>query len=321
MSLARAALAAIATCATCATLVVRAEDARPAAGSAFDPGRLSWSVHVSGFDTDYRELALFALPGETVTLRPSRPVEAEADSGTLSRSGGLVRWKAPGRAGPYPVRLRAGDETMTLRVFVLRPATEIRDGELDGYRIGSYPVAPFRDLPSYHAPKGFVELRPELLDTPVSPHFTLGQFRCKQDAGWPQFLVLDPVLLLKLERALERVNARGIRADRFEVMSGYRTPYYNRAIGNKTTHSRHVYGAAADIYVDVAPPDGQMDDLDGDGRSTKADADLLYDLLEEFSVDSWWQRHLGGLASYRPNAAHGPFVHVDTRGYRARWGR
>ena len=29
----------------------------------------------------------------------------------------------------------------------------------------------------------------------------------------------------------------------------------------------------------------------------------------------------GGVAVYEANAAHGPFVHIDSRGYRARWGR
>jgi hypothetical protein len=27
----------------------------------------------------------------------------------------------------------------------------------------------------------------------------------------------------------------------------------------------------------------------------------------------------GGMSIYRRNPVHGPFVHVDTRGYRARW--
>ena len=30
---------------------------------------------------------------------------------------------------------------------------------------------------------------------------------------------------------------------------------------------------------------------------------------------------VGGLAAYDATTAHGPFVHIDLRGYRARWGR
>ena len=34
-----------------------------------------------------------------------------------------------------------------------------------------------------------------------------------------------------------------------------------------------------------------------------------------------WRRLAGGLAPYAPTRAHGGFVHVDTRGQPARWGR
>jgi hypothetical protein len=29
---------------------------------------------------------------------------------------------------------------------------------------------------------------------------------------------------------------------------------------------------------------------------------------------------VGGAGRYRANRAHGPFAHIDVRGYRARWG-
>lgn len=65
-------------------------------------------------------------------------------------------------------------------------------------------------------------------------------------------------------------------------MSGYRTPYYNRSIGNETRYSRHVYGDAADIYVDD-DDDGIMDDLDGDGKSTLDDARTLGEVIGSLS--------------------------------------
>ena len=46
---------------------------------------------------------------------------------------------------------------------------------------------------------------------------------------------------------LQKVNERGYRCDTFHIMSGYRTPYYNGAIGN-VRYSRHVWGGAADIF-------------------------------------------------------------------------
>jgi hypothetical protein len=99
-------------------------------------------------------------------------------------------------------------------------------------------------------------------------------------------------------------------------MSGFRTPAYNASIGNTTIYSRHLWGDAADVYVD-ADGDGRMDDLNGDGRHTVADARLLATWVEGLEARKSWRP--GGLASYRANAVHGPFVHVDARGTRARW--
>jgi acetyl-CoA carboxylase carboxyltransferase component len=59
---------------------------------------------------------------------------------------------------------------------------------------------------------------------------------------------------------LQALNEAGRTVERFVVMSGYRTPFYNAAIGN-VPYSRHVWGGAADIYIDDAPRDGEMDDL------------------------------------------------------------
>jgi hypothetical protein len=118
-------------------------------------------------------------------------------------------------------------------------------------------------------------------------------------------------------------------------MSGYRTPYYNRAIGNSTTYSRHLWGDAADIFVDTNPRDGEMDDLNRDGMENFRDAKILYDIVNDIYAPRI-QRLLtsglvyeprlqrlftGGLARYPETDAHGPFVHVDVRGIYTRWGR
>ncbi|HEY5622313.1 MAG TPA: D-Ala-D-Ala carboxypeptidase family metallohydrolase, partial [Gammaproteobacteria bacterium] len=61
---------------------------------------------------------------------------------------------------------------------------------------------------------------------------------------------------------------------------GYRTPFYNRAIGN-VPNSRHVFGGAADIFLDRAPRDGQMDDINFDGIEDFRDAQRLYQIAHE----------------------------------------
>jgi hypothetical protein len=153
----------------------------------------------------------------------------------------------------------------------------------------------------------------------VGPHFRLSQFLCKQDSGWPKYVVLQERLILKLEMILAAVNERGYETGSLTVMSGYRTPYYNRAIGN-VQYSRHVWGGAADIYLDESPRDGSMDDLNRDGRIDFRDAAVLYEIIDNMYGQSWYQRFLGGLGRYRTTRKHGPFVHVDVRGFRARWG-
>src|SRR5262245_21810244 len=96
------------------------------------------------------------------------------------------------------------------------PFEAVRNGMLNGYHIGEYPVPVSNDspwsltmAPAYAAPPGFIEVTPENIDTPVSPHFTLGQFLCKQPGDFPKYLVLTTRLLIKLESILDEVNRLG----------------------------------------------------------------------------------------------------------------
>ena len=102
-------------------------------------------------------------------------------------------------------------------------------------------------------------------------------------------------------------------------MSGYRTPFYNRAIGN-VKYSRHLWGGAADIFIDEDPKDGTMDDLNRDGIINYKDAAVLYDIVDDLYGKPFYRIFMGGLGRYKKTANHGPFVHVDVRGFRARWG-
>ncbi|MFH2036543.1 MAG: hypothetical protein ABIJ45_09090 [Candidatus Zixiibacteriota bacterium] len=34
----------------------------------------------------------------------------------------------------------------------------------------------------------------------------------------------------------------------------------------------------------------------------------------------FYEKFIGGLGRYKKTEDHGPFVHTDVRGYRARWG-
>lgn len=254
------------------------------------------------------------LPGaelEIEAVLTEKPVrfEARADGGLLERRAeDRWRWRAPGAPGTYLLEVQedVSGTRARLRVFVMRPYAG--EETLDGYRIGAYPAG--------SAPPGLIRVEPGMLDLPVSPHFRVAPFLAKQEGDFPKYLALRTRLLLALEAIASGLREKG--GDQLVVMSGYRTPHYNAAIGNRTTASRHLFGDAADVYVD-RNRDGRMDDLDGDGRVSDADARLLYAWIEEMSAEPWYKPYVGGLALYPGTPQHGPFVHVDVRGQSVRW--
>ena len=292
----------------------------------FDPGRASFRLQVGQETTSYRIMTFSVLPGKDLAFQVVSPMgesdyEASADTGALREEPtGRWTWTAPAD-GHHTIRIRRKDtgDTMQILVFVLVPLANVAQGTIEGYRIGAYPSTRYRDLAAYDPPRGLIRVTPSMLDLEVAPHFRLRQFLCKQESGYPKFLALRTRLLLKLEFLLEAVNGAGHRCDTFGVLSGYRTPYYNHSIGN-VKYSRHMWGGAADIFIDESPRDGLMDDLNGDGLIDRKDAAILYKLTDRLYERSEYKRFRGGLGQYGKSAAHGPFVHVDVRGFRARWG-
>jgi uncharacterized protein YcbK (DUF882 family) len=132
--------------------------------------------------------------------------------------------------------------------------------------------------------------------------------------------VLREPLIDKLELVLAELRRMGVSANRLRVMSGFRTPQYNQqgvGAGGRVQDSRHQYGDAADIIVD-ADGDGRMDDLNADGRVDLADARYLVRII--LAVEEAHPELVGGIGVYRSAGQSGPFVHVDARGERARWG-
>ena len=182
------------------------------------------------------------------------------------------------------------------------------------YPVGSYPK-PLKDLDTYKAPLYFLSVPNSKEDHPLSKHFNAKDFLCKQPSSYPKYLVVQTSLINLLEEMLDELYRRKIPVKNFVIMSGYRTPLYNRRIGS-SKHSRHMYGDAADIYVDDNH-DGFFDDLDGDGKTTDRDTEYLADLAEYVQKKLYIK---GGIGIYKRTSNHPRFLHVDTRGYKARWG-
>ena len=293
-------------------------------GGAFSPGHAEFSITVDGRPLLFEVQALPALPSQALHLLPTS-VGSEDDFTLRVREGEVQElaegwiWTAPAVPGAYPIEVARHDTrgTVSLTVLVAYPADAAVDGQLHGYRLGRYKEAPLRGNPAYLPPQGFVEVPDDQLDLAVSPHFALGQFLCKQE-GDRRFILLSPDLVAKLEAGLEVLNADGHAVPTFHVMSGFRTPAYNQAIGNTSVYSRHLYGDAADIFIDV-DADGYMDDLNGDGRRDRADAQMLMGYFERLTQTHAEKVRAGGLSTYGPKPHRGPFIHVDTRGNPARW--
>jgi len=76
-----------------------------------------------------------------------------------------------------------------------------------------------------------------------------------------------------------------------EILSGYRCEKHNAETPNATPHSQHLLGTA----LDIACPDGLP-------------YDLFYSGADKLNPD-------GGVGKYPEKN----FVHIDTRGKRARW--
>ncbi len=206
--------------------------------------------------------------------------------------------------------------------ITMRPFTDKVRGRIGTYRIGNFPSEQRSARGGTSGnPEGFLEITTTNQDTPVSEHFRLKDFLTKDQATvWPKYLVLREPLVDKLELVLDELRGMGVAVQRMRVMSGFRTPQYNAqgvGAGGRVQDSRHQYGDAADVYIVNGTRDW-MSDLNGDGRVDLRDARVLAaaaDRVEKAHPDL-----VGGIGVYPATSAHGPFVHIDVRGTKARWG-
>jgi len=260
----------------------------------------------------------------TPILADTLPPGAVATFSYGSAAESTSKFVAPARPGIWNLALKVGNAIKPLAdfsVITLRPATEKRAGRLGLYYIGNWPAAR-RGRPgvSYDPPSGFIEVTQQTQNTQLSEHFKLKDFfPHDQQNVWPKYIVVDMKLIDKNELVLQDLKERGINPAGVRVMSGFRTPQYNTGGGDprgRAALSRHMYGDANDIYIDN-DGDGRMDDLNHDGRVNIADAKVIQDAVNR--VERAHPSLIGGCGIYSGTSAHGPFTHIDTRGYPARW--
>lgn len=266
----------------------------------------------------------FALPGE----RLEYPLEVGGDPSTLGYTWVRLddsvaadsvrplegdRLVAPPEPGFYQlavmrngVRRVVGD----LTVAVLVPFEEKQGPLLDGYKIGTFLAERLGGVEE-DLPEGFVRVDSRTASLPVSKHLRLGDFLTKDNQNvWPRYAAIDPRLLDKLELVIEAIgelrgDTSGVRVE-IDVHSGFRTPFYNTR-NRFARDSRHTHGDAIDVAIDA----------NGDGRITRSDTRLV-----ALAVERTERLHpdlVGGMGLYTSAKYNQAFVHIDTRGSKARW--
>ncbi|MBI2796269.1 MAG: DUF882 domain-containing protein [Gemmatimonadetes bacterium] len=262
---------------------------------------LEFPLVVSG---DPSQLEYEWLPlGDSLAFAPPRVLEG-ADVVT------------PDRPGFYRLALVAdGQRRMVngVTVGVLVPFEEKQGRTLNGYRMGTWRGE--RDR-VHEVPSGFLEVRESDVDRPLTRHLRVSDFLTHDgQAQWPRYIAVDGRLLDKLELVLEVLEQAqgamrvGAGAPRFaiEVRSGFRTPYHNARVPGSARDSRHQFGEAADVQVDV----------DRDGRFTLKDLRRVVKAIE--TVEREHPDLQGGLGLYTSRRHGAPYVHMDVRGDRVRW--
>ncbi len=289
----------------------------------FENGKTGFSIIINNEVYPYKEFAVYVLPKEPLGLCIN--ANGADEYNVVAKSGELVKiddcrwiWTAPADTGLTQLKIsnESNADRMILNIFVMTPAGKIKNDTIEGIKIGRYPEA-LDNSPLYQKPDGFIRVAKDILATPVSPHFVLGQFVTPFDNKFPKYIVLRERLLLKLETLVERLNDLGYSAESLSIIAGYMTPAYNASIG-QPEYSRHIYGGAATVIID-ADADGRMDDLDKNGSIDDADVTILFNIIDDLYSEAGKEYLRGGLFLYTSTISSGPYIMLDARGYRKRW--
>jgi hypothetical protein len=271
-------------------------------------------------------------PGETLTVPGGdtlpegtrivlRPTDGAGGTGAASE---VPASQAPGESGIWNLALRVRDAirpASSVSVITLVPLSRKQGGRIGNYRIGNWPNEQGGATnPIYRPPAGMIEVTQANKETWLSEHIQLKDFITKgQEGVWPKYVVVQPPILDKIELVVQELETMGHPVENIFAVSGFRTPAYNAGGGNTAGRgklSRHMYGDAMDIAIDN-DANGIMDDLNGDGRVNLADARVIGTAVDR--VERKYPNLVGGMHYYPPTGGHQGMVHIDTRGYRARW--
>lgn len=284
-------------------------DARPSATALGESGGVKLTFALPSQELSYP----LDVHGDPTALQYAWVRNGETALATAPRPLAGARVFAPDTAGFFRLALLKGNgqrqiEGLTLAVLV--PFDEKEGGMLRGYRIGTYLAERVRGKTP--PPEGFLEITERDLSLPITTHLRVGDFLNHDgQKTWPRYAAVSPKLLDKLELVIAEVtrwHGEGAKVNlRLDVSSGFRAPEHNRRVRRAARDSQHQYGDAVDIAIDA----------NNDGRITAADSRMVGLAVE--IVELKHPDLVGGLGIYTRGHGKTTWVHIDTRGRRARW--
>ena len=287
-----------------------------------------------------RSPLIVVLPGETLTVTGGQALGdcrvTLLRDGQPYRQDGSLTFTAPENPGSYYMSfvLEAGgvSRDFDMCVFVPYRATGRRadrgvDLFVDGKNIGNYRDvvhsgnAKVKENPdSYRPPVWWFRMTPDNETFEVIPGVAVGDLVAPAEDTGVRHTDLVPVnytMWKAIEILRHAIEAKGIPGSALKVISGFRTPAYNRRIGSNA-FGRHIFGDSFDFYIDL-DGDTKSDDLNGDGKVDRRDAYRIVAIIENLQADGLLP--MGGIGIYHTvGGDHGLTMHLDMRGHRATWG-
>lgn len=277
------------------------------------PAEPAFSLTVNGSPLAPHMSAFIAESGSQVSVSCSDSLEWNF-AGTQG-SGREFRFTLSRSHGVFTLTAHNASSLQEWAVIVPVQGSRMRTTTLNSYPMGFFGGT--QTVTRRHIPDRFIELNGSTIGTRLSTHFAISDFLCTIRGDWPQYMALDLQLVQKLEALLSQVRTLYPEARSIHIISGFRTPAYNSEIGNETDTSLHLYGKAADFWIEGWPPNNLMDDVDRNKRIDVYDGEYLIGLVR--ALEARGDVAAGGASAYRWTESHGPYVHVDTRGSAARW--
>ncbi|MFT4600557.1 MAG: hypothetical protein ACI857_000732 [Arenicella sp.] len=114
-----------------------------------------------------------------------------------------------------------------------------------------------------------------------------------------QYWLTDRKMIYMIIEFMDKLEEQGYNKYGFYVRESHRHPKLNKARGG-ASKSQHLFGKAADLVIE---------DINNDGKKNQADKTIALEILEEIVGNK------GGMGLYPGTMT----IHIDCRGYRARW--